>query len=202
MNWKKYLHFVKENKANSLIQKWYINNRELDPEDRFTWAGNDLAILRWEELIGIRWFVYDISQITKSRYTRTLPFVHKDTIKRARLWTHLWIIPRYVDVYDIALFRALIFNVSHAVQKQLINNYVKNKDTWDKIYFETISPVPIVMQDIEEIPVAIALEEIIGIKPPFVTYKFPEWDDGYSNTRVESMAESYQVSWEWLKEVK
>lgn len=30
------------------------------------------------------------------------------------------------------------------------------------------------MQDIEEIPVAIALEEIIGIKPPFVTYKFPE----------------------------
>lgn len=198
MNLKKYLHFSLKERADSLLKKGYIDNTELSAEWRFSWREWVIAVVRDTVPVAVRAFIYDIAKIQQSWYTRTLPFVSEQFIKKKKSWKHLWLFPRYIDVYDIAKFRALIFNVRELVNKNLRDSFMVDDTSWEKIYFETISLCRLHMQDPEEISVQDACEKIIGLKQPFATYRFPEWYDGYENKDLKSQSETVFV---WNRDI-
>lgn len=51
------------------------------------------------------------------------------------------------------------------------------------------------MTDIIEVPTTQVCQEVFGMKPPFVTYKFPEGYDGYEGRVFRTDAKTLTVSW-------
>ena len=104
--------------------------------------------------------------------------------------THFWFFPRFVDIYDVDAFRALIFDVSKKTQATLFDSYMINQETGERVYFETASTHPIQMVNVTEIPTTQACQDIFWMKPPFVTYQFPEGDDWYRTSLLISDAKT------------
>ena len=49
-----------------------------------------------------------------------------------------------------------------------------DQDDMSRFYFESATHLPVEMQNVEELKIEEACEQILGMKPPFITRKYNE----------------------------
>lgn len=167
----KYLHIAPKENTEQILNLWYLDNTNHKRRNVYWKLGNKLT--------EVKWFVYDLLKIQESKYWRNAPRVDDQFITQKKIEGFLNIFPKYVDVYKVDLFNALLFETD-IPQKFIIENYASDANN-NKIYYETafLKKAKIIN------PHLISWEEaadILWLKKPFITYKYSP--DLYSNNKL------------------
>lgn len=181
---KKYLHIAPKENVKQILDLWYLDNTN-DKRRKVYWKlGNKIT--------EVKWFVYDLLKIQESKYNRNAPRVDDQFIINKKIGSFLKIFPKYVSVYKVELFNALIFETDIA-QKFIIENYAYDTNQ-NEIYYETafLKRAKIIK------PQLISWEEaanILWLEKPFITYKY--LDDIYTGSNLIFQPKTYIMKYKY-----
>lgn len=172
----KYLHVAPIDKAQVILDTGVIDNTQVPVNETFMWKDWwEFVVQVWNAMELVKAFMWDIDQIKESGYTRTAPWEDQEFVdKRFRAWKHLWCIPRFVHRYEVEKFRAITFDVSRRVQDTIFDMYMVDQDDGTKHYFESATHLSVEMQSAEERDIEEICQEVLWMKPPYITRKFKE----------------------------
>ena len=145
----KYLHVGPISNIEQILDRWIIDNTVIPQEDTFAWKERwEFVVQVWNTLELVRAFMWDITKIQESGYTKTAPWEDDVFVdKRFRFGKTLWLLPRIVHRYKVEEFRAIVFDVSQKVQATIFDMHMIDQDDGRRFYFESATHLPVQMQN-------------------------------------------------------